>query len=69
VVRVHSEESRENLGVCGKAQGKMQLDSGSLKSTFALMSGVSYQPSAPPASPQETLGLFSRWGIQTSCFI
>ena len=62
---VHSEESRENLGVCRKAQGKMQLDSDSEKSAFALMSGVSYQPSAPAASLQETLGLFSRWGIQS----
>lgn len=65
MLRVHSEEGREKLGVCRKAQGKMQLDSDSVKSAFALMSGVSYQPSAPPASLQETLGLVSRWGIQT----
>lgn len=65
MLKAHSEESRENLGVCRKAQGKMQLDSDCVKSAFALLSGVSYQPSAPPARLQETQGLFSRWGIQT----
>lgn len=31
VIRVHSTESRENLGVCRRSQGKMQLDSDSVK--------------------------------------
>lgn len=26
MLKAHSEESTENLGVCRKAQGKMQLD-------------------------------------------
>lgn len=43
VLGVHSEESGENLGVCRKAQGKMQLDLDSVKSAFVLMADVSYQ--------------------------
>lgn len=65
MLKAHSEESTENLGVCRKAQGEMQLDSDCVKSAFTLLSGVSYQPSALPARLQETQGLFSRWGIQT----
>lgn len=65
VLMAHSEESTENLGVCRKAQDKMQLDSDCVKSAFALLSGVSYQPSALPARLQEAQGLLSRWGTQT----
>lgn len=31
VIRVHSTESRKKLGVCRRSQGKMQLDSDSVK--------------------------------------